>query len=161
MINVSWIAHFPWATLSDFIKHTRDWVVILMEVNFEGSCFAIHGLPYLRLNLKTIGGRCIADPISRDILIQKFCPTWDTLSIKKFERDNILQLTEKTENFTSLCTNFKDTENTLTQTYKYRVIFFKCILVILIPQWTVASVYRLLNQIKRLTRRQSRKCKCA
>ena len=83
---MSWIAHFPWATLSDFIKHTRDWIVILMEVNFEGSCFAIHGLPYLRLNLKTIGGRCIADPISRDILIQKFCPTWDTLSTKVWER---------------------------------------------------------------------------
>ena len=86
VINVSWIAHFPWATLSDFIKHTRDWIVILMEVNFEGSCFAIHGLPYLRLNLKTIGGRCIADPISRDISIQKFCPTWDTLSTKVWER---------------------------------------------------------------------------
>ena len=75
----------------------------------------------------------------------------EILWAQKFKRDNILQLTEKTENFLSLCTNFKDTENTHTdKDIQIQGDFLKCILVILIPTWTVSSVYRLLNQLKRL-----------
>ena len=66
----------------------------------------------------------------------------EILWAQKFKRDNILQLTEKTENFTSLCTNFKGTENTHTDRQRHTNTgwFFK-----MLPSYSLSAINSFLS----------------
>ena len=89
--------------------YTRDWIVILMDVDF-----ILRVLPSMVFRIWAITERQLEQGALQIQFLETFqfksFAQLEILWAQKFKRDNILQLTEKTENFTSLCTNFKGTK---------------------------------------------------